>query len=401
MAPTGYIKCISGRFCDAVGEQFKLKFCTYDEDDYIDNDVYCSGKNKYEIGKSMHEFMQKLEAYGDGISMCMDHDRYDLHHTGPMFALQWKFFNKLVHPTNRVLQWQINEMEMNGQFMSYSIKFWNMICRGSGGGETTTGNTFLNVVSARFCWFKVLEDEGLLHGSMDEKIEQFKLVPIYTHYLGDDNATICPKLFAKFAEAFQNYMSRLGWSLKLDIKDIPNLEFCSSYYVPCDVWKNNHWEQSHVLLNKPGRILMKFGHSIKPRGKLAKQLGYLRAILLGFKEQDCIAFMKSFRLRLLTLIDAKRKYLGLSDANWQILCTRQMNKWYVESRAQYRATGIGVDITRENQHTRQWIKQVYSINDAEIDSLSNYFDCMDCINIYIEHPVIECILNKDTFNVCE
>jgi hypothetical protein len=400
MAPKPVMKVVSGPFCYTIGKQLAKKFsCHISEPDNITKGktVYCSGMDRAKVGSIFGFFVDEVARHDEPVQLTMDHDRFDLHHHSHMFDLQWHLFNEMVEANETVRLWQQDSGDMRGDFVKFMIRFSNLCIRGSGGGETTAGNTVLNVTSATWCWIMTLTISGIIKpGNIDELIKQWDEIPLYALFLGDDNNTVTTQRIADLWPMFMSFMCKLGWSLKIDPGPLYDASFCSSLFVQCELYCDYEWRKQYVLLNSPGRVLFKFAHSRKDRGAHFKQMAYVYGILQGYRELDAIPFMAAWRHRLMELIDCDERVMrnrGCFDS----LLKRELNQIRAERRAYYKLRLGGEFKARPCDETINWICNRYDITTTDIDDLTAYMAGIPSVQCYITHPVLERILDVDTY----
>lgn len=403
MAPEPQIKVLTGSWCYTVSKQMMKKFGNIitDETNYkYGKTVYLSGYPRDKVGAVLNHFIEECTKYGDPWQITTDHDRFDLHHHKRIFDVQWNAMNKLVEPDGCIKIWQADSDNMRGKYVKYpSITFNKLDIRGSGGGETTAGNTINNIGSYTFSWIKTLKDYGFIKENAKTPVwQQWLDFPIWAGFLGDDNITILPKQYCFMIPRYHKYMSKLGWSLKVDEGPVCEAEFCSSYLVPCRSLNEGNWSNIWLLLNKPGKVLFKFAHSCKPRGTILHQLAYVKAILQGYRDQDCIPFMRAWRHRMIYLIDENPKVTQNKFQFDRIMVT-EIKKWTVEKRILYRMRCSGEINTEVNDATIEWIMARYQISVIDINELTDYMSNIPSVNTIIDHPILTKILNIDTFEV--
>jgi hypothetical protein len=402
MAPEPSIKYLSGPYCWTLGQQLKKKFScfvTNPENMHYEKSVYASGLDRGKLGEVFGFFVDSVSRQGKPVQLTMDHDRFDLHHHKRLFDVQWKLFNKLVHANPNILLWQQDSNDMRGKFVKFLIEFAKLTIRGSGGGETTGGNTVLNITTATWAWIITLVNNGIITAlTVEGVVKQWMETPLYALYLGDDNNTVTTEEISKLHDEFKMWMSFLGWSLKIDPGPIHDAEFCSSVFVPCDLQRDGVWTSQYVMINKVGKIWVKFAHSIKQRGGILKQMAYMKAILQGYRELDCIPFLAAWRSRLMELIDTNDLVVG-NKFNFEKIYDRQMEVYRREKRIQYRVRLGGEFICRPNANTEVWLRQRYNISMSEVEDLSDYFRSIEAVNVWLDHDVIDKICNVDCYHL--
>lgn len=414
MAPPPIMKNFSGPVCYTYGKQLNKKL-TCKGVDFMYNGpelfVYCSGYNRFKIGEIYQYLFNKISVYGKVIVLMSDHDRFDLHHTAKAFETQFYSMKQLVNCSDEIEYWMEDSLNMRGRFMRHNITFSGLTMRGSGGCETTQGNTFLNASSMGYAWWITLnqvgydmsnpkEEEARFQrgestlGVYENKIEDFIKLPLGALLLGDDNETLTVESIATHQEIFTHVMSKIGWSLKVDVCSPIKSEFCSSIFVTA---MKEDGERLIICVNKPIRVMAKFAHSLKNRGKRVKFLAYVKAVLLGYAEQDIIPFMKAWRQRLLYLIDSEE--IVMNNKNYfDILVERGVIDRAKERRQDWRMSNdkYGPNIYTCHE-TMCDLMERYEVGYVELESLKNYLANIPALNVILDHPVIYKMFDIDCY----
>jgi hypothetical protein len=375
MGPTANIKALAGPACARLGKAIKA---TFSIDSHCPLLHYASGQDKLELGAWYSKAMEDI--VGELTCIEIDFARFDLHHSEPQFEVQYNVMDILIGTDPIMERWKVDQMVKRGTF-KHGTKFTRRGIRGSGGMETTQGNTILNGMANLWAWYLILREEKIINDPT-EMIDQ----PIRIILLGDDSYTITTPEFGDLAERYLvRHFSNIGWSIKFKRDLLPIGTFCSSVFIPC----LTAGKRTYVLCNKPGRLLLKFAYSNKKYGKQWKQMAYLRGILLGMPEIDCIPFMAAWRKRLLEIISTSKQVKNNKVYFDVVVSNVLKHSKRFEAFGRIRTKVTCIEATFEFLQTR------YDTSRAMIDDLEVYMRNIPSLNSVLDHPLLEIMVDMD------